>query len=156
MRNTITKLRVTVDGLAQLANMLSNPKYKGLISAEVLRSIKSLKAGKYWLGQCLREFGENPTEDISNGQELFKDNFEMLWYQNELNHTEKVDWLIMQINKAIQEVMKIKEESTNGAFNIFSQKSNAIKFAIASTNSYNSLHEAKMHLEFELDRIKTY
>ena len=116
----------------------------------------SLLLAKAWLGKVLKELGEDSpyvndgkrktvediesAADVSSGQGLFKDDFEILWWQKELNHIEKVDWLRQEIGKMVGE-----------ADILMSQKGRVYIFGC---NINQHLSEARFWLGFELERIK--
>lgn len=69
-------------------------------------------------------------------------------------HIEKVDWLRQEIETLVNEITNLKSQLSDSTFNVFSEKEKAIKAAIASTNTYNHLYEARFYLGFELQRIR--
>jgi hypothetical protein len=166
MQEQIKKLRVQIDGYYQLTKELKPIDRKPepltiemVNSKEVNDAAYSLLYSKAWLGKVLEALGtENPygngyktkedivpTQDVSNGQGLFKDNFELLWWKNELNHIEKVDWLRCSIEDTIKNLLLIESLFTGHKTR---------EFSIARTNCYNHLCEAKFALGFELARVR--
>jgi hypothetical protein len=169
MKEQIKELRVKLDGLAQLTKEIvpqayvvghGSDKVVGFESKELTRCYDSLILAKAWLGKILGELGaENPyksgyktVEDIEpaadkhteiNQTQIFGKE-QGLINENYLNynHIEKVDWLRQEIQSIIDLVIPI---------NIYNQTREA---AVARTNVYNHLCEAKFWLGFELQRIK--
>lgn len=140
---------------------------------------KSLLIAKAWGGKMLQELGtENPygsgyktKEDIvptqdtysisklalqnNNLKEYFSasDSPNINW--SEKNHIEKVDWLRTEIEKIVEEVKALKTslfENKGGVMVVSSLLSR--EFAIARTNCYTHLCEARFHLGFELARVR--
>ena len=158
IEDEVKELRVKIDGLSQLVKELkpdvitgtSNGKDFYYNPPEVRNCYDSLIFAKAWLGKILAELGTinpyksgyktkediEPTADVSN---------------IDLNETvtmgliEKIDWLRTEIEKL---VILIKD--LNGT----TESKPSREFAIARTNSYNYLCEAKFWLGFELQRIK--
>jgi hypothetical protein len=121
---------------------------------EILDKFRNTKAIKDIKGNFKNPYGSGyktiediePTADVSFGQEIFKDNFELLWWKNELNHIEKVDWLRQSIEKIISEIKEIGNPPSPLMLNR--------ELSIARTNAFNHLCEARFWLGFELARIK--
>ncbi len=127
-------------------------------SKQINKAYDSLILAKAWLGKILGELGEEspyandgkrkdvgdiePTADTN----WLKDNIDELgtdWHQR--NHIEKVDWLRKEIkdcgkdtNDIIREIDKLQEGG----------------YELIYHNIHTHLTEAKMWLEFELERIK--
>lgn len=167
MIKKVKELRVSIDGMSQLVKGLKsiknceNPDCKDCeleASYEVGESYDSLILAKGWLGKLLAELGaENPyksgyktkediepTADVSLPITLVKQlntTKPIGASTEEMNHIEKVDCLRTEIEKLVSEVKQLDAKSTR-------------EFAIARTNSYNHLCEAKMWLGFELARKK--
>ena len=156
MENKIKELRKQIDGISQLVKD-SNTDFIGG-SSQMDKSYNSLILSKAWLGKCLAELGiENPyksgyktkediepTADVSLPITLVKqlNTTKPIGASIvEMNHIEKVDWLRTEIEIYINYIKEIDIKSTR-------------EFAIARTNSYNYLCEAKFWLGFELQRIK--
>lgn len=127
-------------------------------SNEIDKCYDSLILAKAWLGEILGKIGEEtpykndgnrktvediePTADVSSGQGLFKDDFELLWWNTELNHIEKVDWLRQEIQKVQKEVHAVSDCGT------------PVSGLLAWKFVYQHLCEARFWLGFELQRIK--
>lgn len=173
MKEQIKKLRVKVDGLAQLTkelkpiikypkNMVSHAPVGEVLpvitsnSKEIEKAVDSLYLGKAWLGKLLGELGnENPygsgyktKEDIVPTQDvafpradILTNGFEVFDYENK-NHIEKVDFLRSTIEEIVKEVKEIPTKDLSR------------EFAIARTNCYTHLCEARFYLGFELERVR--
>jgi hypothetical protein len=142
----------------------------GFNSKEIEKAVDSLCFAKAWLGKLLGELGES-TPYVNDGNRKTVDDIEPAadkahyivtknidtgaydWDKG-LNHIEKIDWLRQEIEKVVNQLWVIKEQLSNSTFNMFNEKEKAIKAAIASTNTYNYLCEARFWLGFELERIK--
>jgi hypothetical protein len=182
MKEKIKKLRVHIDGLIDLTKTIRPievPQYDNKFigqqsslryfkqSEELKEAIKSLKLARCWLGKMLECLGEETpyrndgnrktVEDIEPASDKAKESILCahldLGQWERLNLIEKIDWLREEIIKTINESWKIKEEFSTGKFNILSDKETFIKSAIASTNVYTHLSEARFWLGFELSRI---
>ena len=158
MIQKIKELRVTIDGLAQMTKeMNENNTFVGIMnfSIEIRNAHNSLILAKAWLGNLLGVIGEQTPyandgkrsdvkdiEPVADKQvwEYFNDNWK------EKNHIEKVDWLREKINKVIEPIQKDEF--------IFHQPVKGREAAIARTNCYNHLCEARFHLGFELSRLR--
>lgn len=156
MQEKIKQLRLGIDGIAQLTKDLTGYKFgdgkqEGK-SYQVIDAEQSLYMAKAWLGKVMGELGvESPyksgyktKEDIEPTADVapkgtFAD------YLTLTNHIEKVDYLRTQIESLVKEV---KELDLNLEVRL------SREFAIARTNAYNYLCEARFHLGFELQRIK--
>ena len=171
MQEKVKQLRVNIDALAQLTGELKplplqikrgnigtimggeGINNKGSInSKEIKKSVDSLYMAKAWLGKVMGELGVEspyksgyktkadiePTADVAP-KGKFADYFTLT------NHIEKVDYLRTQIDSLVKEV---KELDLNLEVRL------SREFAIARTNAYNYLCEARFHLGFELQRIK--
>jgi hypothetical protein len=171
MKEQIKQTRVRIDGLSQLVRNLKPFKYNvnskdlgSLNSDEVLNCINHLLLAKAWLGKMLGELGEatpyandgkrKSVEDIEAAADRFKvpqliqvGNNKSF---NDLVHVEKVDWLRQEIKNLVEYV---QSDFHGSVFNHTSQKPTR-EFAIARTNAYTHLCEARFHLGFELQRIK--
>jgi hypothetical protein len=166
MENKVKELRVEIDGLAQLTkecglpkNKLDNDflKWKIYASDEIKETHKSLLLAKAWLGKILGELGTKnpydsgyktvedivPTQDVADLSNYYLKPLKYEKYE-QLSHIEKVDWLRQEIERTIQEVSKWYTHT----------QTPTREFAIARTNTYNYLCEAKFWLGFELGRIK--
>lgn len=179
MKEQIVELRIKLDGLAQLTkelrpikieratfeNNVGNIKTKndlqyideGVIvileksnSKEVQKAYDSLILAKAWLGKILGELGE-ATPYVNDGKrkevgdiEPTADSLPIVntaHFWDTLNHIQKVDWLRCSIEDMIQEIIKLDLKGSR-------------ELAIARTNSYTHLCESKIHLGFELQRIR--
>lgn len=170
MKEQIKKLRISIDGLAQLTKELKLSKkeiigtntdiigsimtfngWRDINSKEIEKAVDSLYLGKAWLGKVLGELGnENPygsgyktKEDIVPTQDVATLEVSLAL----LNHVEKVDFLrsaIEEIVKEVKDISLIQQPSVP-----FSRE-----FAIARTNCYTHLCEARFWLGFECERIK--
>ena len=133
-------------------------------SKELEKAYDSLILGKAWLGKVLGELGtENPyksgyktkedIEPVADKPSINSESF-IIWLHEDFiqgklydkNHIEKVDWLRTEIEGIIEEVKNL--------VNIDSSFKTSREFAIARTNSYNHLSEARFWLGWELERIK--
>lgn len=167
MKEQIKELRVKIDGLAQLTKDLKPVKHiykKAIInseefendiihvnSKEIEKAVDSLYLAKAWLGKLLGELKEeNPygsgyktKEDIVPTQDV-SDNLHLKYFpeDRELNHIEKVDLLRGEIEKLTNDIKEIPTVDKSR------------EFAIARTNSYTHLCEARFWLGFEMERIK--
>jgi hypothetical protein len=168
MKARVKELRVKIDGLAQLTKDLepirnmgfrNNKAYLFENSVEIEKAVDSLYLAKAWLGKILGELGEEtpyandgnrkiiediePTADVAREEDLHDGGWQWGEYQ-EKSHIEKVDWLREQTKKISDEVSK---------WYIHTQTPSR-EFAIARTNVYNYLCEARFWLSFELTRVK--
>ena len=184
MKEQVKELRVKIDGLYQLTKELkpfwnlSNDELRLLSVAkdfetkEIKNAAHSLIYAKAWLGKVLGELGtENPyksgyktvadiepTADKATGG---RDPYSQVIDWDSSNHIIRVDWLRTEIEKLVVEVKEIPTGETiriidvneglpeTQRFNAFSRE-----FAIARTNCYTHLSEARFALGFELERIK--
>ena len=121
---------------------------------------KSILLAKAWLGKVLAELGEKtpykndgtlktvddiePTADSSSGEGLFKDDFQLLWWKNELNYIEKIDWLREEIKK------------TKGLIDDLADDDRWYDIADILESVETHLIEARFHLGFELQRLKEH
>ncbi len=170
MVEKIKKLRVEIDGLAQLTkelrpieyvyskkelelyNQLYSETENGILgvsqkynSKEIEKATDSLYLAKAWLGKVLGELGtQNP---YGSGYKTKEDivstqdvSGPVLVFED-FNHIEKVDWLRQEIEKVIKQVVNLDLKGTR-------------ELAIARTNAYTHLCESKMQLGFKLERIK--
>lgn len=153
MQEKVKQLRINIDALAQLTGELNCYNHETTtLSKEVFHSKESLYMAKAWLGKVMEELGVEspyksgyktkqdiePTADVAP-KGTFAD------YLTLTNHIEKVDYLRTQIESLVKEV---KELDLNLEVRL------SREFAIARTNAYNYLCEARFHLGFELQRIK--
>ena len=131
-------------------------------SKEIEKAVDSLYLGKAWLGKLLGELGTAnpygsgytkkediiPTQDVANtsastmASVKLEDGRKIAAHFYELNHIEKVDWLRSSIEETVKEVKDIPTKDLSR------------EFAIARTNCYTHLCEARFNLGFELERIK--
>lgn len=74
---------------------------------ELENSYNALLLLKFWLGKTMEELKLEVTEDISGGETLFKDNFEILWYSTELNHPLRLNFIKSKIKEINQELYKV-------------------------------------------------
>jgi len=125
-------------------------------SKEIEKAVDSLYLAKAWLGKVLGELGtENPygsgyktKEDIVPTQDVAPEQLVVTVGTasasfNSMNHIEKVDWLRQEIQKTIGIVQTQ-----------FDTVGKSREFAIARTNAYTHLSEARFWLGFELEKIK--
>ena len=181
MKEQIVELRIKIDGLSQLIeglvpktqaiDFLACPRleeelleawieraksvgaYKESLfsnSKEVQKAYDSLILAKAWLGKILGELGE-ATPYVNDGKrkevgdiEPTADSLPIVntaHFWDTLNHIQKVDWLRCSIEDMIQEIIKLDLKGSR-------------ELAIARTNSYTHLCESKIHLGFELQRIR--
>lgn len=176
MVNEIKNLRVKIDGLARLTKELKPIKFldneleamswpKDLAAGnpkEIEEAVDNLYLAKAWLGKILQELdvptpykndGNRKTvEDIEPTADEDKGNNTLVGYNHlngvfqwsKLNHIEKVDWLRQEIQGLVDTVKSPDFASS------FSTR----ELAIARTNAYNYLCEARFWLGFELQRIR--
>lgn len=132
-------------------------------SIEINKAVDSLILAKAWLGKILGELGEatpyandgnrKDVKDIEPTADKNLATIEELTYENciancskdylLLNHIQKVDWL----RQEIQHIIHLVEQAIHTG-------NQSREFAIARTNSYNHLCEARFWLGFELSRCK--
>ena len=124
-------------------------------SKELEKTIDSLYLAKAWLGKVLQELGETTTyandgnrktvEDIEPTSDTYKPKeYEVSDYSQLYNPIEKVDWLR-------QEIEKIAKSEYISSMTY--QPKTRLE-AIARTNTYNHLTEARFWLGFELTRVR--
>jgi len=125
---------------------------------EIAKAYDSLIFAKAWLGKVMGELGVaspyksgyktkediEPTADVAD--KALPDFLTIKGDFNTLNHIEKVDYLRVSIDDLVKAVKNLNYTEMMG------QPSR--EFAIARTNSYNHLCEARFWLGFELQRIK--
>jgi len=149
-------------GQIMVVNEDSKPEYVGPGLSYIAETYKSLLLAKAWLGKVLAELGEEtpykndgnrktvediePTADRSSGQGLFKDDFELLWWKNELTYIEKIDWLREEIQKQIDSIEEILHPVNMGDSEVDDQYCFIL--------SEQHLSEACFHLGFELSKLK--
>lgn len=153
MVEQIKNLRIKIDSLAQLTIMSNTFEIGG--TREMEESKTSLLLAKAWLGKLLEELKVEspykndgnrktiediePTADKSNGsRDLFKNVIDF----TTANHIVKVDWLRQGIKVVTNEVKELNTVNQSR------------EFAIARTNGYTHLCEARFWLGFELERMK--
>lgn len=148
-------------------------------SKEIEKTVDSLYLGKAWLGKVMGELGDEnpygsgyktkedivPTQDVSSVKEMLKEGIAFIQEKHEpinwetANHIEKVDCLRTEIESLVKEVIAIPtginyvESGLNGE-GIPKTKPFSREFAIARTNCYTHLCEARFWLGFEMERIK--
>ena len=188
----IKKLRIKIDGLAQLTKELKPNKSLDLIlknqeesvedflyraereklfknfssSKEIEKVVDSLYLAKAWLGKIAGELGENtpytndgkrktvediePTQDVAHNKlnEFLSDGNGQEWKNK--SHIEKVDFLREKINVIIQKIINFPQFGGISGIDVKQPR----ETAIARTNSYTHLCEARFWLGFELQRIK--
>jgi hypothetical protein len=172
MKEQIKQLRVQIDGIHQLTKELKPINSCGCIdencttpkinSEEINDAARSLIYAKAWLGKVLGELGtENPyksgyktvadiehtadTHHKINETHVFgKEEGLITEDYFEFNHIQKVDWLRQEIQKLID---KVKAPDFDSQFS-------TRELAIARTNAYTNLCNARFALGFELERIK--
>lgn len=181
MKEQIKELRVKIDGLSQLVMELIPDNNGGVsyFNHETREAYDSLILAKAWLGKILSELGaENPygsgyktVTDIKPTADTHKQINETHVFGKEqgiisedylnFNHIEKVDWLRTEIEELVVEVKNIPVGEIIRIVDINvglteQQKFSAFsrEFAIARTNCYTHLCEARFWLGFELQRIK--
>lgn len=172
MIEDIKKLRVQIDGLAELTkelkgipmhdNRSNNPEF-WVNSDETLKSYDSLILAKAWLGKVLGELGEKspykagyktkedikPIADTKNTADpmgLIHNNhlgFKVSW--DNKNHIEKVDWLRTEIQRLIDTSPDFSND-----FSEFTLEN----IVAEQTLAYKYLTEAKFWLGFELSRLR--
>ena len=181
MVKEIKRIRVNVDGLVSLTEALMpieikkvtnygvdgsavtwfpspafGEKYFFVTSEELKCAAKSLKLGKAWLGKLLGELGEqtpyandgkrDSVDDIESAVDkapMLNSEFHSKEIWESYNHIQKVDFLREELKLNIHTVEQVI--ITTGQ---------SREFAIARTNAYNHLSEARFWLGFELERIK--
>ena len=175
MKEAIKELRVKIDGLAQLTLELkpittlkhsefSREEISTYNTWEITKTTDSLYLAKAWLGKVLEELGtENPYESGYKTKEDIEPTADKVGIDDMLeggrpaydycnmNHIEKVDWLRTEIQYVINFV------KTHFDYCIVDKSSDkhTREFAIARTNCYTHLCEARFNLGFKLAKIKT-
>lgn len=169
MQEKVKQLRLGIDGIAQLTKDLKPIKgvSDGMVhlpnvnSKEIDKAYDSLIFAKAWLGKVMGELGVaspyksgyktkediEPTADVAD--KALPNFLTLKGDFSELSHIEKVDYLRTAIDDLVKEV---KELGTPIAGE--TTFTTTREFAIARTNSYNHLCEARFWLGFELQRIK--
>lgn len=171
MQEEIKKLRVNIDAIAQLTIGLQPHKAmyaEAGINAgqgvdfntkEINKCVDALYMGKAWLGKVMGELGVaspykssghktkediDPTADVAKNTEEFPLAPEN-WEEGDVtkSHIEKVDYLRNEIEKCVQTIKSVAIPQGSSR-----------ELAIARTNSYTYLCEARFHLGFEFQRIK--
>jgi hypothetical protein len=158
MTDQLKQLRLDIDGLTQLTEGLFNPP-GFFISDETLSCRKSLYLAKAWAGKLLGELGD-PTPYKNDGERKDVADIEPTdaqtskteaWAHAQLweykNHIEKVDWLHQAIQEKIDVVKFIDS-------NKFPTPLDTREKAISRTQIWTHLIEARLHLGFELERIR--
>ena len=180
-RNETKELRVRIDGLGQLTKGLEEPtcyihQAGGRIigdigttkiynlwvdhSKEIGKAIDSLFISKAWLGKILGALGEDSPYPKDGTRKTVKDieptadtgvspkkgcSFEVDWSSK--SHIEKVDWLRQEISKVVKEIVNFGSPKYAEVF------TGSREIAIARTNCYTHLSEARFWLGSELERI---
>lgn len=171
MIDEIKKLRLQIDGLAKLTKELkplnifpTNSLPYCINSKEIEKAVDSLYLAKAWLGEILIEPKE-PTPYFNEGNRKTIEDIEpeqdvddtLNWIDKETwldistkkgtSHIERVDWLITEIKKLINELNKLKP--------LLVAESRLVSCQLLNIEiSYGHLCEAKFNLRFELQRIK--
>lgn len=176
MEEEIKKLRVRIDGLAQLTKELKhtiisvninlkkeNESYKNFInriyneklgkeivveSKEIKKAYYSLILAKAWLSKILEEFGS----EISDDNETIS--LDKVWINE--THTEKVTWLKMDIKNIIHR-LTIRKGRINGiklSLDYLDKQEHDKKLKYynvwnALNQAYNHLTEARFWLDLE-------
>jgi hypothetical protein len=115
----------------------------------------------YYIKEHKTKDDTEPTTDVKKNVEIWADlhfiTDDPIICYSKISHIEKVDWLKQEIEKVIKGVKNISTSivvlNGIGAGQPTNQNLSR-EFAIARTNTYNHLCEAKFHLGFELQRIK--
>ena len=179
MKTEIKKLRVKIDGLAQLATGLEPVSSCGIIgceecepgnSREIEKSVDSLYLAKAWLGKILGELGEDTPygndgkrkgiEDIEPVADQWHGWFDSPESKNEWedkSHVEKVDWLRQELQKIIDvdilcvcnDLLDVKPKFPDSDLNHSENRTD-----LFIRNVYSYLSEARFWIGFELQRIK--
>lgn len=163
MKEQIKKLRVKIDGVAQLTKE-SNTDYIGG-SKEMDKAVDALYLAKAWLGKVLGKLGEatpyandgsrKTVDDIEPTADKYQVEFKTLKIEEikvnipkyseflMMNYIEKVDWLRQEIQMISNQYKDFVIPENNKYFvNLFIDK------------SYCYLAEARFWLGFELERIR--
>lgn len=128
-------------------------------NVEIKECHKNLILAKAWLGKVLGELGENtpyvndgkrktiediePASDTSSLKETLNTNNPGLkWFEKDLTHIEKVDWLRQEIRNVQKEIHNVSDCGT------------PISGLLAWNFIYQHLCEARFWLGFELQGIK--
>ena len=168
MKQKVKELRVKIDGLAQLTKGLDydtlHPYAMGgtitTPSKQVLKATDSLYLAKAWLGKVLGELGEDspyPKDGTRKTVEDIEETADKATESNptkdgrvyeQRNHIEKVDWLRQEIKNVIDVIVNFGKPAHSEIFTA------SREMAIARTNAYTYLCEARFWLGFELERIK--
>lgn len=136
-------------------------------SIEINKAFDSLMLAKAWLGKLLGELGEEtpykndgnrktkddiePTADVSlKGEELFRKEFHLPYWEQEYSHIEKVDWLRQEIQKLNDIFLKIDW------LDWYDPKLTSMLDLLLPMRSlvFQYLSEARFQLGFELQRVK--
>lgn len=167
MQEKVKQLRLGIDGISQLVKDLKSTYNDTIckqecckdifISKQTEKAYDSLIFAKAWLGKVMGELGVDspyrsgyktkediePTADVAD--KALPNFLTLKGDFSELNYIEKVDYLRTAIDDLVKEVKNLDS-------NLEVRLSR--EFAIARTNSYNHLCEARFWLGFELQRIK--
>lgn len=146
MEKQVKELRLEIDELSQLAAKTE------LQSKKVDQSSSKLILAKAWLGKVMQELGvENPykqdaktKEEITPAQDIAKVDSDF-----PKEHLDQINYLRARIEKTIEKIIGLNNNKDSK-----DNKPVSREFAIARTNCYNYLCEAKFMLGFELARIK--
>ena len=176
MIDQVKDFRVEIDNLAELVKQLKPlSMYIGEIgdgnlisqvdivrdttynTIEILNAYDSLKLAKAWLGNVLRELGDDSPYKSDGKRETIEhiepvaDSSSIEGWEEQytsLNHIQKVDWLREEIRKLVTKNMTLKYNLTVGD-DVIDQ---AVRNHVFRVETH--LEEAKFWLGFELQRIK--
>lgn len=175
MVETLKELRLDIDAVAQLAENLfpiqgrkshQDANWRIYHPKETEQTVDSLRMAKAWAGKALGSIGDpspykndgkrrevkdiEPTDaavtskpqDIVNEVTYRQDTHRIDWSQ--MNHIQKVDWLRQEIQRLI----------TNSESRFNQTPPSCRHEAVARTQIFVYLIEARFHLGFELQRIR--
>lgn len=164
MEEQLKNLRLKIDGTSkEIKDLITNPRqdnnYLGYHLIELPNAYNSAIFAKAWLGKALGEIGvENPYKSGYKTKEDIEPTADVevnpKWYTTEgdwssKNHIEKVDSIRTGIDSLVKEIVELGTPQIGETTFTTTRE-----FAIARTNSYNHLCEARFWLGFELQRIK--
>lgn len=169
MKEQIKELRVKIDGIAKLTKELKPFKEILIVplptkinvaieaeliykkdeiciiqnSKEIEKAVDSISLSKAWMGEILRELGEENSSDTMFVGVLTKAIID--W--DDKTHIEKVKWLITEIEKVIELTDPYRNEGSIG----WSLSTKGMSYLF---NANRHLLEARFKLGWELERVK--
>lgn len=152
MKEKVKELRLHIDGLAKLTSDITNINNAEIACChhKLIMAKESLEFSKAWLGKLVGALGEpspykggyktkEDIEPVSSSK-----NIELSDKWKSLNHIEKLDKLREMIEETVQVITQLQ----------FLPSQYEREAAIARTNAYTHLVEAKMWLGFALGAIR--